>query len=353
LTQKLERLRRFIPLDALHQRSLRILSDAASIERRDCGDAVFAKGDNDGDAVYLLAGEVLLDDGSGRRVRLGAGEPRSRFALANVKPRLFDCRVTSEEAQLVRVDGHLLEKLVTWEHLTSNPDAGASIEVADLGRFDPQELEWVLDLLQTPAFLRLPTASLEAVFQALEPVSAHAGEYLIRAGEPGDYYYLIREGRFEVSRTTERHKVVLAELGPGDAFGEEALISAAPRNADVMALTAGRLARLGKPEFGCLLERPLIRELGLEEAGELMAKGAARIDVRTEEEYRFSGLKSALNMPLYLLRNRMGGLSRGRSYIVYCDTGERSAAAAFLMARRGLDVYVLKGGLTGATAAPA
>jgi CRP-like cAMP-binding protein len=344
--QKLERLRRFIPLDALHDRSLRILADAARIERQSAGARVFSKGDTDGDAVYLLAGEVLLDDRGDRRVRLGAGEPRSRFALSNVKPRIFDCRVTSPEAELARVDGRLLEKLVTWEHLTASPDTGGGIQVTELGHFESHELEWVLDLLRTPAFLRLPTGNLEAVLQALEPVRVAAGEHLIRAGDPGDYYYLIREGRFEVSRTNARHRVVLAQLGPGDAFGEEALISDAPRNADVVALTDGHLARIGKPEFGALLERSLIRELTLNEAGDLMARGAARIDVRTEEEYRFSGLKSALNIPLYLLRNRMPGLDPRRSYIVYCDTGERSSAAAFLMARQGLDAYVLRGGLT-------
>ena len=67
-----------------------------------------------------------------------------------------------------------------------------------------------------------------------------AGQAVIRQGDPGDYYYVMREGRANVSRKAESGKVVmLGELGAGQGFGEEALLAGAPRNATVVMLTPG------------------------------------------------------------------------------------------------------------------
>jgi rhodanese-related sulfurtransferase len=108
--------------------------------------------------------------------------------------------------------------------------------------------------------------------------------------------------------------------------------------------------RLAKAAFRSLLEQPLLRRVDIAEAAELARRGVVRIDVRTEEEYRQWGAADALNIPLYLVRLRMRRLDPRRSYIVFCDTGERSSAAAFLMTGRGLKVYLLDGGLAAATA---
>ena len=74
-----------------------------------------------------------------------------------------------------------------------------------------------------------------------------AGRVIFRQGEPGDCAYFIRDGRVEV--VDERTAGVLATLGPGDYFGEMALLDGAPRNATVRALTAVELAVLGKDNF--------------------------------------------------------------------------------------------------------
>jgi rhodanese-related sulfurtransferase len=81
----------------------------------------------------------------------------------------------------------------------------------------------------------------------------------------------------------------------------------------------------------------------------MVREGAMRVDVRTEAEFEESGVKSALNLPMYLLRLRLPKLNRKKKYILYCDTGTRSAAAGFIMRQQGYDVYVLKGGLAANT----
>ena len=71
------------------------------------------------------------------------------------------------------------------------------------------------------------------------------GETVIRVGESGEEFFLISEGEVEVIRA--EHEV--ARLGPGDFFGEVALISGEPRNATVVALGEVEAYVLGKTDF--------------------------------------------------------------------------------------------------------
>jgi putative ABC transport system ATP-binding protein len=76
-----------------------------------------------------------------------------------------------------------------------------------------------------------------------------AGTTVVRQGEEGTEFFLIGEGAVEVSADGRR----LAALGPGDFFGEAALISGAPRNATVMSSSEVLLYVLGKDEFAAAL----------------------------------------------------------------------------------------------------
>ena len=71
------------------------------------------------------------------------------------------------------------------------------------------------------------------------------GDTIIREGEPGEDFFLISEGEVEIVRAD--HEV--ARLGPGDFFGEVALISGEPRNATVVAMDAVDTYVLGKSDF--------------------------------------------------------------------------------------------------------
>ncbi len=58
-------------------------------------------------------------------------------------------------------------------------------------------------------------------------------------------------------------------------------------------------------------------------------------------------LAGAANIPLSALRLKSRLLDPAARYVAYCDTGRRSATAAFLLKNAGLDVFVLDGGLNG------
>jgi rhodanese-related sulfurtransferase len=82
-----------------------------------------------------------------------------------------------------------------------------------------------------------------------------------------------------------------------------------------------------------------------EQAGELVAKGARWLDVRLPSEYDVRHEDDAINIPLYFIRLKLSMLDPDSPYILCCDTGGRSSAAAFILNERGFKTRVLKGGL--------
>ena len=133
----------------------------------------------------------------------------------------------------------------------------------------------------------------------------------------------------------------LAQLGVGKAFGEEALVSGAPRNASVRALTRCTLMRLSSTAFLRLLRAPLLQEISLADRS---AKQQL-IDVRLAEEFAHGHLPGAINLPLARVREGAKALDPNGDYVVYCDTGRRSASATFLLTERGLKAKVIRGGV--------
>ena len=72
----------------------------------------------------------------------------------------------------------------------------------------------------------------------------------------------------------------MARLSDGDAFGEEALLSEAKRNATISMETDGLLMRLSKSDFEELLKAPMLHDVTLDEAKGMVKNGAVLLDVR-------------------------------------------------------------------------
>ena len=333
-----DRLRQFVPIDALNAESLRQLAAAALVNRLQAGERLFAQGDTDVQAVYLLSGEVELHAAAGEAPRrIAAGSDEARYALANLKPRQYTGTATSE-VECVRVDSEVLDRLLTWDQV-------GGIEVTELSG-DASDATWMPRLLQTQVFLRLPAANLQALFARFTELPVKSGQIIVRQGEAGDYFYVIKRGRCRVvHKPAQGTPAALADLTEGDCFGEEALLAAAPRNATVAMLTEGSLMRLAKADFDALLAEPSLQRVGAREAEDMVRAGAGLLDVRLPAEYRAGSLRHSVNLPLFALRSQAAQLDPKRRYIVFCDTGGRSSAAAFLLEQRGFDVYVLEGGV--------
>jgi MFS family permease len=103
-----------------------------------------------------------------------------------------------------------------------------------------------IEVLQgSPIFAPLPPTTLEQLAEALEEVSVAAHSEVVRQGEPGDRFYLIKEGELEVIVDGE----VVQTLGPGESFGEIALLRDVPRTATVRARKDAVLYALDRSHF--------------------------------------------------------------------------------------------------------
>src|SRR4026208_2420829 len=92
---------------------------------------------------------------------------------------------------------------------------------------------------------------LQLVARRAEDVRVPTGKALVTEGEPGHEFFVILEGSAKVSKQGRK----VAQLGPGDSFGELALLEKAPRNATVVADSDMELVVLGQREVAGLLHR--------------------------------------------------------------------------------------------------
>jgi MFS family permease len=95
-----------------------------------------------------------------------------------------------------------------------------------------------------PIFAPLPPSTIEHLAARLTPVSVSAGGEIIRRGDLGDHFYLVESGEVE-AQLDDR----VAVLGPGDGFGEIALLRDVPRTATVVARTDAQLLALDRDDF--------------------------------------------------------------------------------------------------------
>lgn len=99
-------------------------------------------------------------------------------------------------------------------------------------------------------FSELSAKELRDVAKLMTPVSVKAGRDLTVEGEPGREFMIILEG----TATVRRNGRVVATLGPGDFFGEMAVVAGVPRTATVTADTEMVLEALNRREFSTLLD---------------------------------------------------------------------------------------------------
>jgi MFS family permease len=96
-----------------------------------------------------------------------------------------------------------------------------------------------------PMFAPLSLVGVERLAANLQPLEVPAGTVVIREGDPGDRFFFVEEG--ELAVTIEGRTI--STLGPGDGFGEIALLRDEPRMATVSAITSARVFTLERDVF--------------------------------------------------------------------------------------------------------
>ena len=109
---------------------------------------------------------------------------------------------------------------------------------------DPEQLRAFL--ARTSLFHGAPPEVLMWLAEQLRGHEVAAGMAVIRQGEQAQDLYLVEAGHLQASTVSGDRTVTLAQLGPGDFFGEMALLRREPRTATVTALTPARLWTLSR-----------------------------------------------------------------------------------------------------------
>jgi len=303
---------------------------------------LFKAGDNSEHVFYLLKGsiELIHNDGSTRQVQ--GGTKSASLPLEQNKVHQYSALAKSDVTYL-RVDSNLLDIMLTWEQ-------SGGYEVQELdgdGETAADSDDWMSRILSAQVFHRIPPANIQSIFMRMQAEHFAAGDTVIKQGDEGDRFYIIREGACTVVRQTRKNPdgVVLANLSVGDNFGEEALISGGKRNASIVMASQGSMMSLAKTDFLELMNEPLLNWVDYAQAKSIENENGVWIDVRLPSEYQTKHLPNSINIPLPILRSKVTKLDKDRKYIVCCETGRRSSTAAYLLGQNGVSAYVLSDGL--------
>ncbi|MFZ2406644.1 MAG: cyclic nucleotide-binding domain-containing protein [Methylobacter sp.] len=331
-------IRKLIPLATLPGAQFNALCAGMTVEETQDG-FLFKKGDVTPQLVYLVSGEVTLQAAGLVVDVIAANSDSAKFALAHQIPRKIDA-VANGRVRFLRLDTDIVKNSPP---LAKKEDS--SYMVIDETEGDPDD--WMTALLRSPIFQRLPPANLQKILMGLEVVHFKKGETILEQGGIGDYYYLIKNGQCQLTRkpSPNAKEIKLAQLGNGDTFGEDSLLSGAPRNVTITALTDISLLRLDKKQFISLIKEPSLKFVDYAGMQEAVAKGAVLLDVRSQDDYEKHHLDGSINAPFFTLRMQLKTLSHEKPVVVVCQDGKTSEAAAFLLLRNKIEAMILRGGM--------
>ena len=335
-------IRQLIPLSTLPTKRFEHLCKQLHIETAESGQYLFRRGDDNSDLYFLLDGSISLQTESFIIETIRADSDSARFAIAHQIPRKVDA-IAKSRIQFLRLNTAMMKS--TQE--TSYQENESTMMVDELEDND----DWMTTLLKSPIFRGLPPANLQKILMSLQEIRFNPGDIIIKQGDPGDYYYIIKKGRALISRkpAPTAKEIKLAQLGDLDTFGEDSLLSGEPRNVTITAMTPMCLLRLGKEQFITLIKQPTLSYIQFEDLHAQLADGAELIDVRGPDEFQKSHLPHSINVPFFSLRMYLKTLSRNHPTIVVCKDGRTSESAAFVLMRHKFKALILKGGIAALT----
>jgi len=330
--------RLLVPINRLPPENLEALLDAGEFQFLAEGQVVYVQGHQDEYVHYLVDGTVELLWNDNTVKRLPAGTKAARRPLDKPGRKRHTVRAASH-CTVIRFPRTIYDAQLEEGNLLTGP---RQVEVSEIAA--EKSSNWMIKMLQSELFERLPAINIQKVFGRMERITVAADETVVRQGEPGDYYYVIERGYCEVSREIHGGKEIhLADLGAGEAFGEAAVIARDARNASVTMLSDGTLMRLAADDFDELIRDPLLRGISAKSAIAAIDDGAEWLDLSYPEDYSRHVLKQSRNVPFNVLRLQAGKLDRAKRYIVCCDMPKESAVGAFLLIERGYTVEYLDG----------
>lgn len=337
-----ENLRLYSYFDSLSDESLRILAGKAGSVELDPGTRIITEGVPTESFFFLARGVVEIT----QRVPGGVKTVSSVVSSGEGIGEMVMLTCSHRNSTVTAKSNVLLYTL-------SKQDFGDVIIAESTCANKPQERAETCSLFSKMTtyvpFARLESDKLYALMDKLVEQEYSGGEDIINQGDAGDTYYIVKSGRVAViKKKKDGQEVLLAELGEGKAFGEEALIRDLPRNATIRALEKTTVLALHKKDFDKILASTFVKNAFPEEVEEVYENNdkVVVLDARIPPEFEDEHIAGAINIPIEWLRDQYDELDRKKEYFTYCTNDSRGMVAAFLLNINGFKARIIRGGLS-------
>jgi CRP-like cAMP-binding protein len=203
-------------LESLTEEQLQQVAGVVQQFQYEAGDTIITKG-TVGQVFYIVrSGKVVCTEVGGggmADVHLGPGDYFGERALMTDEPRQANVTAVDEVTCWV-LDRDSFTELLGPLHDVLDRNLGVRV------------------LQAVPILTSLTDSQRERLYDAMEPREFRKGDYIIRAGEEGDAFFIVRQGKCGVTAPDGK---AISQLQAGDFFGEMALMNNEPRAANVVA----------------------------------------------------------------------------------------------------------------------
>jgi rhodanese-related sulfurtransferase len=286
--------------------------------------------------LYLVDGDVTI--GRGGDVRSLHFRDEGKMPIQLAAPPCRISVIADTPAILCQIESEDLDLLMSWQELATDHDLLSSHHIRE--RFHQVQRSCL-------AFAALPLDCVEQALDRMKSVAVKAGDDVVIQGESADAFYVVVDGEADVWSVGiyDDEPRLVNHLGPGSAFGEEALILAGSRTATVRMRTDGELLRLEKDDFDELIAASQIETVSAVLAKSMLDDGYRLLDVRYEEEFEDEHVPGSILIPLPELRDRFSELNPQVRYLVLCKGGKRAEVATMLLKQRHIKAATIAGGI--------
>ena len=335
-----ELIKRFSPLYQIDQKYHSNLASELRLITVEPDEIIIRKSRDPMQMHYLVSGAVEIRESFENRYRVDHRDALCSKTLESALKERSSVKAL-ERCVLLVANAEKIDQYLSWsqDYTIFYLDEGEmSVDAFDLIDDDFQE-DWDSVFIRSKLAANLSNRAIHQLLSQLEDIEVAAGECVVRANTPGDFFYVIKQGEAEVLTAAQGpFRGERFPLGPGNYFGDEALVADTIRNASVTMVSDGVLGRLNIEAFNHLIKQYLVSPL--EE--EIRSHDKVKIlDVRLPLEYRHGHVDNSVNMPISMLRQQMQEMKESLLYVITPANDRRTELATYLMRQAGFEAYYL------------
>lgn len=321
------------PFSALSDANFIKIAARGEIKSQPAGALLFKRFSNDADSHWLLTGQLNLVNDAFENRAFTESDSQTYGAVDDFQPHTVSavCETPCAVFTLSKTVQSEIETLL--EAAASTAENSLSIG------------NWMERLLSTPLFEFIPPTNIQELFKRFKTRQVTSGEIIIKQGEPGDYFYMIKTGSVSVHVEMNGKVNQVAKLTAGQSFGQDALVSDLPRNATIMATAPCELGMLTEADFEDLLLSPVIEVITpaeIEEAVRVQGTQVQILNLYQPDDLQPEAAAEELAIPFMALRNHIHEFSKEIVYVVRGPASPKiNLLGAYLLNEAGHTAYVL------------